>query len=305
MFNLLFFIVGIILLAIPFFAVFLFHNKKRGFLYVLFFLISFQTFLALLTQLFGIFYYQVILGCNLLITFVLLIWYFKNKSKFKFNLENGWFKKIDWVVFVVAIISVLTLLQVHYNYTGKFSMANDVLFQYHQAVNMKYVYPYFSDEWYAVSLVKESIASHSLPFKNPFDNSFFPDFEVFFHSFVAETMLFFGLDPLTQYTALSVFINTIIILLAYLFLRINNASKFASAISSLLILYITSASNLPGIWHLIPVTMGIIFSLMAFCFLSEDNFKMAFFSFLMLVFFYPPLFIFSGLALIIYFYANQ
>ena len=207
---------------------------KNGFLYALFFLIAFQTFLAITTQALGLFYYQIILTVNLLAIFLIIIWVLKNYKKIQFDI-----KKIDWVVFIVAIISVLTLFQVHYNYTGKFNMVSDSLFQYHQASNMSYSYPYFSDEWYSVSLVKEAIASHSLPLKNPFDNSFFPDFEIFFHSFIAEIILLLGLNPLTQYAVLSIFINTLIILLAYLFLRINNVSKLASAISSLSILYIT------------------------------------------------------------------
>ena len=301
-------IFGLILLVVPFLLVSLFKDKKRGIIYVLFFLIIFHTFLAFLTQFFGVFYYGVISGANLLVVLGLLVWsrcrFYRHRGSSTAS-PSGFLKiirlnKIDWVVFIVAIISVLTLYQVHYNYTGKFSMVNDVLFQYHEAKNMKYVYPYFSDEWYAVSLVKEAINNHSLPLKNPFDNSFFLNLEMFFHSFLAEIMLFLGLNPLTQYTALSIFINTLIILLAYLFLRLNNVSKLASAISSLLILYITSASNLPGIWHLIPISMGIIVSLIGFCFLSLNDFKMALLSFLFVILFYPPLFVFYGVGLLVY-----
>jgi hypothetical protein len=264
------------------------------FIRFLLFFIIFETLLAVLTQFFGVFYFWVIFGANLVYFFLLASKFFLKKSLLpRFN-------NIDWVFFIVAIISVLTLYQVHYNYTGKYNVANDVLFQYHEVKNMKYVYPYFSDEWYAVSLVKESINSHSLPLKNPFDNSFFPNLEMFFHSFIAEIMLLFGLDPLTQYTTLSIFINTLIILLAYLFLRINNVSKTASAIASLLILYITSASNLPGIWNLIPVTMGVVLSLIGFCFLSQNNFKMVALSFLFGTLFYPPFFIFYLVAILPY-----
>jgi hypothetical protein len=209
-------------------------------------------------------------------------------------------QKIDWVFFIVVVISIVSLFQVHYNYTGKFNMVNDALFQYHEVKNMQYVYPYFSDEWYAVSLAKESINSHSLPLRNPFDNSFFPNLEMFFHSFIAEIVLLFRLDPITQYTILSIFINTLIIALAYLFLRINNVSKGPASIASLLILYITSASNLPGIWNLIPITMGIILSLIGFCFLSQNSLKMAGLSFLFGTLFYPPFFIFHFICLAVF-----
>lgn len=306
-------IIGIVLLAAPFLLAGFFRDKKRGFVYILFFLIVFHTFLAFFTQFFGVFYYRAILGVNLLIFLVLL---FSLGNKLFLRLSGtacpeackkfiASLNKIDWVFFAVAIISVITLYQVHYNYTGKFSMTNDALFEYHDAKNMKYVYPYFSDEWYAVSLVKESINSHSLPLKNPFDSSFFVNPEIFFHSFIAEIMLFLGLDPLTQYTALSIIINTLIILLAYLFLRLNGVSGFASAISSLSILYITSGANLPGIWNLIPVTMGIALSLIGFCFLSIDDFKMASLTFLFVLLFYPPLLIFSGTGLAVYFFSSD
>jgi hypothetical protein len=265
--------------------------------FLLFFII-FQTLLAVFTQFFGIFYFWVIFVPNLLAVLVIVFLFFKNYKIIKF--KNF---RIDRVAFAVVIISAVTLYQVHYNYTGKYSMVNDVLFQYHEVKNMQYVYPYFSDEWYAVALVKESIKNHSLPLNNPFDSSFFPNLEMFFHSFIAEIMMLFGFDPLTQYTALSVFINTLIILLAYCFLRINNVSKLTSAISSLSILYITCGSNLPGIWNLIPITMGIVLSLIGFCFLSAFDFKMAVLSFVFGALFYPPLIIFYAVALPVYLFS--
>ncbi len=309
-------IAGIFLLIAPFLLVSLFTGKKRGFVYVLLFSIIFQTLLAFFTQFFGVFYYAIILAANLLAVFGLLTWFLVMRGNEFFAspavppadrqdgaricLQKNPLLSIDWVIFAVAIISALTLYQIHYNYTGKFNVVGDILFQYHEAKNMKYIYPYFSDEWYAVSLVKEAISNNSLPTKNPFDNSFFVNPEIVFHSFIAEIMLFLGLDPLTQYTALSVFINTLIIVLAYLFLRLSNVSRFASAISSLSILYITSAANLPGIWNLIPITMGIVLSLIGFCFLSLNNFKMAALSFLFGALFYPPLFIFSAVGVFAY-----
>lgn len=240
-------------------------------------------------------------------------------------------KRLDLAVFAVIIISVLSLYQVHFNYTGKFSMANDRLFEYHQAKNMTYIYPYFSDEWYAVALSKN-------PLKNPFNGQFFTNPELASHSFLAAITAVFGLNLLASYTALSIIFNTLLIVLAYFFMRRCNLPKIISAISALSILYITSASNLPGIWNLIPVTFGIIFSLAGFCFMPDVSQNMParfvlptrlfarsarsgsphpnpaarkhillgpILAGILVFLFYPPLIVFYGLGILVYFLDKQ
>jgi len=165
---------------------------------------------------------------------------------------------------------------------------------------MEYVYPYFSDEWYAISIIDGSINSHSLPLVNNLNGKHFLNLEMFFHSFLAELFVLLGLNPLIHYTILSVFVNVLIIILAFLFLRINNVSKIASTIASLSILYITVSANLPGIWNLIPFSFGVVFSLLGLSFLSINNIKMALLAFLMVFLFYPPLFPFSILTLAVF-----
>jgi len=286
-------IAGIILLAIPFLLVSLFGNKNKGFVYILFFSILFQALLAILTQLFGIFYYGVISGATLLADIIVIIYLVRKKPQ----LKNF---KIDWLLLAVAAISFLTLLQVHYNYTGAINLATDQTPVYHQVKDMKYVYPYFSDEWYAVSFIKYSISSHHLPFKNTLADNFFINFEVFFHSFLSELFLILRLNPLTQYNLLSIFFNTLIIVLAYLFLRKCGASNVSSGISSLSILYIACGANLPGIWHLLPVSLGVLLSLAGYCFVEFGDLKSAFLSLIAVTLFYPPFFIFSGLGLLVF-----
>lgn len=303
MFNL---VAGIIFLASPLLLAEFFSDKKRGFLTVIFFALAFQIAVAFFTQLFGIFYYQVIFWINFAGFCAVLGSYLFLKIKkpclpagrkklFLFNL-----KSIDWIAFVVIILSVLTLYQVHYNYTGKTSMVLDNADNSHDVKNLKYEYPYFSDEWYSVSLTEGSIKYHSLPFRNLLNGGFFTNLEMFTHSFLAEIMLLLGLDPLTQYTVVSIAINSLIVILAYLFLRISNVSKLSSAICSLAILYITSAANLPGIWHLIPITLGILFSLIGFSFLEMGDTKMVFLSFFAVSLFYPLLAPFYGPAILIF-----
>ncbi len=283
------FLVGTILLLLPFLLCSFFKDKKTGFILVLFFSLIFHSLLAVFTQFFGVFCYQTIFWPTLIFDLAILALIVSKKPEIRFGL--------DVFVFLVVIASFLALFQVHYNYTGKFSMANDRVLEYHQAKSMRYVYPYFSDEWYAVSFIKESISSRSLPFTNPFNGEFFMNPEFFFHSFIAEICILFGLNPLTQYTLLSIFINTLIIVLAYLFLIKNNITRPSAAIAALSLLYITSSSILPGIWNLIPVTMGVLSMLLGFNFLAANNLKMASLSGLLVLFFYPPLIIFYILAL--------
>jgi hypothetical protein len=286
-------IIGLILLILPFILTSLFSDKKKGFIYTLFFILSGFSFLTIFLQAVGFFHYWIVISLITLFDLLVLGYFIKKKSQIKFL-------KIDWVLVVVILIAGATLYQVHYNYAGKINLATDKEVGYHEVKNMRYVYPYFSDEWYAVSLIKHSINSNSLPFLNPLNNNFFLNIQFFFHSFAAGIILILGLDPLTQYVIVSLFFNVLIIVLVYLFLRISNISKLISAISSLSILYITCGANLPGIWHFIPVHMGIIFSLIGSCFLALNLLLMAILSFLLVFLFYPPLFPFLGLGIIVF-----
>lgn len=267
-------------------------------LYSLFFWIVFETLLAVLLQVFGYFYFWPVFVVNLLAALVVIYYFFK---KFKIDcLPAEALAEVGIMVFVV-LVSVATLYQVHYNYTGKINLATDESVQYHEVKNMAYQYPYFSDEWDAVALINYSISSHSLPFKNPLDNSFFPNFATPFYSFLAGLVLLLKIDPLTSYNFLAIFINTLIVLICYTFLRISNLSKIVSAITALSILYITAGANLPGVWHLIPVHLGIIFCLLGFCFMLLNKPKMVISSGVAVLLFYPLLIVFYGLALAVYF----
>ena len=285
---------GIILLAAPFLLLTIFQDKKKGAVYILFSLLLFHTALAFLTQALGVFYYNIVISATVLAdVFVLLIWRGHRKN---LTIKAS---AVDWVLILIVIISFLSLYQVHYNYTGKVNFATDQTVAYHEVKNMKYVYPYFSDEWYAVLFIENSIDSHALPLTG-FGGEYFLNIEMFFHSLVSEIMLILALDPLTQYTLISIFANILIVALGYIFLRINNVSKLSAGVASLFILYIASGANLPGIWNFIPLHLGIIFCLIGFCFLSSGNFRLAASALLLVLIFYAPLIIFYGTALLVF-----
>jgi len=302
---------GIILLGLPFLGLTLFKDKKAGFVYILFFSLLFCTALAFLTQLLGLFNYKVVFtvtaAAEIFFLFFVLAESRKSKRSHRNSEENKGegrvflmtARRLDWVLVSIVCIAFFYLWQVHYNYTGKINFATDTGVIYHQAQNMVYPYPYFSDEWYSVLLVENSISSGKLPFTG-FGGQYFLNLEMFFHSLLAEIFLLLGLNPLTQYTLVSIFANILIIVLAYIFLRLCKVSKIYAGFSSLLILFIASGANLPGIWNFIPVHSGIIFCLLGFCFLAKDKFLLAVLAGFSVMIFYAPLFIFYGFGLIIF-----
>ncbi len=287
-------ILGLVLFLVPFLLIYRFKDKILGFAYILSFVIGFHLLTAVITQFFHVFSYGVVLGINLVVSAIVL-----TKLNFKELLKNIKGIKIDWILISVIIILFIQLFSVHYNYTGK---VTTVVEPYSEVRNMKYVYPYFSDEWYAVSFVGYSIESHNLPLANPlWYNSPFPNLELPFHSFVSEIILLLNLEPLTQYTLLTIFTGMLICLLVYFILRVNKIGRFSSAVAGLSVPYIINGANLPGIWTLVPLIIGIISMLLGFLFMSLNSRKMIWFMAFLTLIFYPPLFVFYIVALSFYF----
>lgn len=309
-------IIGLILLLSPFLLIFYKgKDKKLSFAYILSFLLAFHLLVALITQALHIFTYSVVITIHTIIFLAVLIKmnfskshaFLKDTSAYR-NIRDKFFlglkqvaAKIDWVLILVLIIAFSYLFSVHFNYSGKYSVITTP--QYQEAENARYPYPYFSDEWYTVALIKDSIESQSLPFKNPLSRtgSAFINLEFAFHSFLAELVLLLSLNPLTEYTILTVFSGLLICLLIYLFLRQSNIAKLPAAITSLFALYITNGANLPGLWTLIPLTIGIISALLGFLFMASNKKKAALLISPVVLLFYPPLFIFYTLAIILFF----
>jgi hypothetical protein len=286
-------IVGVILLLIPFLLLYRFKDKRIGFAYVLSFLLAFHLLVAVVTQLFHVFNYPVIFTINLFVALVVL-----TKVNFKKIVADLRKIKIDWVLVFIIIILLVQFFSIHYDYTGK---ATTVVTNYKEVEHMRYPYPYFSDEWSSLALVKYSIASGNLPLVNPlWHNSYFSNFEFTFHSFVSEIILLLNLNPVIHYTLLTIFSGMIVCLLVYFILLSNKVGQLAAGIACLSLPYIVNGANLPGLWTLIPLILGIISMLLGFLFISTDKRKMILFAAFLTLIFYPPLFVFYTPALILY-----
>ena len=229
----------------------------------------------------------------------IIFYYYKKDKGFKELMSNMRKIKIDWMLVLIIIVLFISLYSVHYNYTGKMSTVNVAALD---VKNAKFIYPYYSDEWISVSLIKYSIDSSSLPLANPlWKYQFFQNFEFASHSFLSLLFLIMGLNPLTHYSALSLFFGILICILVYFILRFNNIEKISAGLASLLTLYITNGVNLPGIWYLLPVTLGIICLLLGYIFISINDKKLSLASSFLILIFYPPLFVFYTLSIIAYF----
>jgi len=286
-------VIGAILLLVPFLLLYKFKDKKLGFAYILSFVLAFQLAVAILTQALGIFRYWIVVAVNLIAVVIVLKYVDYRKL-----IESIKEIKIDWVLLAIIIILFIQLFSIHYNYTGTITKVNEPFIE---VEGMKYVYPYFSDEWSAISLIQYSMESGKLPLVNPlWHNIGFPNLELPFHSFVSEILLLLNLNPLTQYILITIGTGMLICFLLYLFLRFNNLGKLISGVTALSLGYVVNGANLPGIWYLIPLILGMISLLCSLFFFLNGDRKMILFSGFLTLIFYPPLFVFFTVALISY-----
>ncbi len=210
--------------------------------------------------------------------------------------KNGYIKKVslkDLSVSVVPIIAILVIIfqlsALHFNYSGEVRTTDGVKVE----ENMRYLYPYFSDEWITASVSDYSIQNHSLPLVNPLDEGKeFPNLLVFFHSFISEIFLILNINPVIGFAFVSILSGVSICLIFYILLRSLKISIFASSISMLSVPYITNGANLPGIWFLMPFIISCVVFLLSLSlyFLSEK--RMALLSSVFSFILYPPIIVF-------------
>jgi hypothetical protein len=287
-------ILGLFLLAAPLFLILFFQDKKEGFITVFFCWLIGETVLFAGTQALGVFSFWPVAVVQLFA--VAAIGFFLCKRKIK--LQNI---SVDWALIVLVIFSVAALWLVHFHYTGQMNLATDETVGYHQASGMVYPYPYFSDEWDAVGLINYSVSTHHLPLVNPLNHVPFFNILFSFYSLLAGMCLLLQVNPLFAYVWLSMFFNVSMIVVGCVLLRFLKLSKGVSLVSAMSLLFIVSAANLPGFWHLLPMNIGALFLLLGLCFLALKKEKLALATIIPIAFFYPAFDLFYGVALLAFF----
>ncbi|MBD3262731.1 MAG: hypothetical protein GF334_13860, partial [Candidatus Altiarchaeales archaeon] len=227
-------LLGVILFFPPFLYALGFKGFRQKTFEVLLALVFFHLSLAVVSQALGLFNYATVLASNVLVAWVSLA-----KTDWAQTKRNIRAIRVDWFLVAALVIISVQLWQVHQSYTGIVTTAFE---PYVFVEDLKYPYPYFSDEWVSIAFIDYCIESGSLPFVNPlWYNEFFINFEFAFHSLLSELTLFLGLNPLTQYTLLGFFSALLICVLIYFLLREYGVGRAACAGALLLVPHIVSS----------------------------------------------------------------
>lgn len=279
---------GLLLVLVPFLLVFSKKDFDRSFPALLTYWILIHLGVNFALQISGQFNYAGIITFHTIIALI-IIFKFSLGLKSPFALETDQIKE-GIAVSVVMLAAFICLLQVHYFYSGVYTSV-----QYHlivPKVPMQYAYPYFADEWNAVAMIRRLFETEGLPVVNPYFSYpvNFINFELFFHSFIAGFFLLLNLDPVTGYAKLAIGFGIIIIMLCYLILRKSKVSRLSAMVGSLSVLFITNGANLPGLWNLMPVTLGVIGLLLSIYFFVCQKIKQVGVCLFLMLLFYPPLF---------------
>ncbi len=298
-----------ILLSVGYFAPFIFYRNLKSFVGSLTIFLSAHLLVGLATQFAGIFTYLTVtlihLALNVTALAMLHVALKRKEAPPVAHVEDLKKKNnIFWAKVVIGAIASVTLLyqaySVHYSFTG---LASTIVGT--QALQgSAYPYPYYSDEWVAVSMINYSISTKSLPLVNPLNaNEPFMHFLTPFYSLVSELSLSFGLNPLTDYSKLTIFFGAILFISLYALLRSYGIGFFAAVLAVLSAGQITNGANLAVFWYLIPYLVGFIFFIHFLMYLQLKKWPLATASGLMACLLYPPMAVFMFAALIPILYA--
>lgn len=288
-------ILGAILYSTPLVLVFNFKDKLKGLLYVSSLMIGLHLAVAILTQLFHVFSYGVVVAIHSIVAVVCLA-IFAHKEKFfeKF--------KFDWLVVLIFIVVALELSSVHYFYKGIVSDVGGL-----NAVSRDfYPYPHYSDEWAGVSLADWTIREGSLPLENSlWKDQTFANGLVVFYSLISEFFLLLNIAPLFGWSIFAIVNGLMIAFLIYLLLRTNGIGQFSSAMAALSLPLIVNGVNVSGIWFLTPHIFALSIFLLSLVSLSKKEFKIGLLQSLVCLALYPPLMVFVVPAFLAYIFQNK
>jgi len=279
-------LLGLIIFALPFFIIRHFKSSSEGFLYLSTVVAIFHLLLALISQGFHMFSYGVVVSASIVFDFVLLFIVVKRNSWHKLNIKFSFPTLVSFAVIIFLLVSV------HYNYTGyvQTGVPNSSVQYVH---NSSYTYPLYSDEWSAVSLIKYSIETHSLPLSaSLIHNKPFINFLAAFHSLVSEVVLVLKLNPLTQYVWLAIANGLATCILVFLILRKYRIGLCASLVTILTIPFITTSGNLASILYLTPYALSFNFLLMCFLGILNNSSFVFFVNMIIALVIYPPMIVF-------------
>ncbi len=258
----------------------------------------FNVLLPVLTQSFHVFTIPVVLSFHIIFISVLFLYVYKYRhisiSVLKNRISNYIFP-----LFLVSSIIFIQIYSIHNNYNGEVQTVRGPK----NLENITYKYPFFSDEWVTVSLIKYSIDNNELPLVNPLDhNKNFINPLFVFSSFNAGLFLITGLDPLVNYYFLSILITIICAWVIYFILISCNVNKWISLASVLGLSYITNSGNMPAFWVYLPVSLSLVFFLLTLLSKIKGSDKGLYvYSFLSLLI-YPPIVVFIVPVLVLNIY---
>ena len=285
-------IIGILLILTPFLLVHKFNNKIVGFSAILAGTVLFHLAIAFITQGLHVFHYPVLASLHGIVAAFSIFFFVKSDSfPVKININK------EHLIFIFALILIFfQFYSVHFNYSGEVSSSVGT----HYVYNDSYTYPSFSDEWIAVYAVNKSIDTNSLPWNDFFFGKPDHNFLVAFHSLIAEITLLMGLNVLTQYAYIVIVFGLISVISIFLVLRSLGVSIMVATITMLLVPYVTSGSNLPMLWYLLPWNVGFIIFLLSVVFMVRGRQWLAVVSSLLATVLYPPILLFTATSILIY-----
>ncbi len=197
--------------------------------------------------------------------------------------------KQNFLIAVAFSVVLFSLASVHYNFSGT---TNSHVGSY-EVENSPYPYPYFSDEWAGIAFVNYTIGSHSLPIVNPLmESESFKNPLVPYFSFLSDAFLFFGFNPLNDFEFVNLIVGLVTCISFFALLISFGIDKRVSALTVLIIPYITNGGNLPGIWFMIPMTFALPFYVISLIGFAKENNRLFSIASMFTLCLYPPFIVF-------------